>query len=198
MIDLIQIITPWIAVISAIVAGFVAYRSQLRLKAFELLLSRRSELLKAIEERIEFYREVIMELDSGKDECPHLDRFCRTEFHEGLILYHRAKGVALGPLADALIETYWAVNMESISGSLDRIALKGHLERKINSLAAFYGFSQSKISHEIEALAISKLKRILRLVGIKEKLKVEKEPKKSRRGEQIPSADSAKGPRPQS
>jgi len=179
MIDLILIITPWIAVISAIVAGFVAYRNQLRLKAFELLLSRRTDLLKAIEKRIEFYREVIIELDSGQDERSYLTRFSRTEFHEALILYHRAKGVALGPLADTLIETYWAINKESFSGSLDNITLKSHLERKINSLAAFYGFSHSKISREIESLAISPIKRILRFVGIKEKLKVRKKPKNS-------------------
>jgi len=36
--EIVKAITPWIAVISAVVAGYITLRNQMRLKAFEILL----------------------------------------------------------------------------------------------------------------------------------------------------------------
>ncbi|SRR6266404_144847 len=168
--DLIRVITPWIAVICAVVAGFFAYRTQLRVKAFELLLDRRSEVLTAIEERIEFYRKVLIEIEANSEEGSNLERFKRTHIHEPLILYHRARGVALGPLADFLIQGYWEVSTEIFMGTTKE-ELKHNITRRINSLAVFYGFSHRKISAEIESIATSPFRKVLRFVGIGEKLK---------------------------
>jgi len=46
-------IGAYITIITAIVAAFITYRNQLRLKAFELFLQRRDSVLKDIEKFIE-------------------------------------------------------------------------------------------------------------------------------------------------
>lgn len=170
MSEALKVITPWIAVITAVIAGYFTFRNQMRLKAFELLLERRNELLRAVEDRIEFYRKVLAELKTEKD-GPNLERFCHTNFHESLILFHRAKGVALGPLADTLIDTYWSSSQELITSPPTKEEITDIIKRMINGLVVFYGFAHSRISTEIESLTLSPIEKINRLFGIKEKLK---------------------------
>ena len=83
----------------------------MRLKAFELLIDRRNDVLKLVENRIQYYRRVLNELNSSEqgDQSEIVLDFCRSQFHDTLILYHQAKGVAFGALADVMLETYWAV-----------------------------------------------------------------------------------------
>ena len=145
----------------------------MRLKAFELLLERRNELLRTVEERIEFYRKVLAELKT-EQEGPNLDRFNHTYFHDSLILFHRAKGVALGPTADILIKSYWTVSQELMVSHPTKEEGKNIIEHKINSLVIFYGFTHSRISSEIESLTLSPIEKFKRFIGIKERLKVAK------------------------
>lgn len=50
---MIKEIAPYITILSAIIAAYLTYRNQLRLKTFELLTERRDTVLKDIEEFIE-------------------------------------------------------------------------------------------------------------------------------------------------
>lgn len=190
MSEIIKAITPLVAVVSAVVAGYITFRNQIRLKALELLLERRQELLKTVEERIELYRNVLAELAETTDSKQNIKLFTGNEFHDSMMLYHRAKGIALGPVADSLIETYWAIGHESLGRSMGKDEAVAMLQRKINTLSAFYGFAHIRISSEIEKMTLSRFERLKRLIGIKETLKVASVPK-SKRSKQETSVDTA-------
>jgi len=191
MSEILKSITPWMAVVSAVVAGYLTFRNQMRLKAFELLLERRQKLLEAVEDRIKFYRIVLAELEENPESTPNIKIFTSNEFHDSLMLFHRAKGVALGPLADILIETYWTIGHEGLGRSLGKDETIGMIQRKINALAAFYGFAHSRISSEIETITLSVVEQIKRLFGIRGKLKSESVAS-GKQTEQIAFADAAK------
>jgi len=90
---------------------------------------------------------VLTALEANQGFTPNLDRLCQAGFHDALILFHRAKGVALGPLADTLIETYWSVSQEAIGKAINKTEARSLIERKINGLVAFYSFAH--LSHII-------------------------------------------------
>lgn len=168
------IIASSVTLFTAIIAAVLAFRSQLRLKAFELLLQRRTEVLKSIEERMRIYHEVSEQLQQADVDHPVVTTFCTTEFHFGLTLYHRAKGMAIGPNADLLLENYWSVHTEGLGETFDRESLRSAIVAKLNFLSLFYGLAHARMTTEIESISLSWFTRVKRRMGFREKLQAEK------------------------
>lgn len=179
MSDALKLLTPWVAIITTVLAGYWTFKNQLRLKSFELLLNRRNDVLKLVEMRMAFYRLVLNDLDT---EPPNLKSetcklFLNNSFHDTLILYHKAKGVCLGPVAELFINSYWKTCAEAaFKGDVTPAEARKSVVHRLNDLAAFYGCAHSRISTEIESFSLSYFNKLKRLLGIKEKLKVGRAP----------------------
>jgi hypothetical protein len=163
-------IGAYITIITAIVAAFLTYRNQLRLKAFELFLTRRDSVLIDIEKFIEKLYVVQDELDSGIEPVG-FNRYKKEYFHESLILYHKVKGANFGETASVLLQTFWAIIGEPITKDSTTDA-RDWVSRTLNSLTALYGFSHSQVTREIESMAFSFIGRLKRRYS--SRLKTEK------------------------
>jgi hypothetical protein len=163
--ELAALLAPWVALLSAAIVGSLAFRSQIRLKAFELMLERRTDVLTKIEKQMEAYRSVLKELESRPAERPAFEQFSQSEFHHALMLFHQAKGVGFGPTADTMMDTFFSVHSELFLKAHDSESVRSHVERKLNTLAAFYGFAHREMSRELEMVSVSVFTRIQRRIS---------------------------------
>jgi len=168
-------IGAYITIITAIVAAFLAYRNQLRLKAFELFLTRRDSVLKDIEKFIEKLYIVKDELDSDTETIA-FNKYKKEFYDESLILYHKVKGANFGGTASVFLETFWAIIGEPVKKD-STIDAKDWVRRTLNVLTALYGFSHSQVTREIESIAFSFIGRLKRKYS--SRLKKEKAKKKN-------------------
>jgi len=156
-------IGAYITIFTAIIAAYLAYRNQLRLRAFEIFLSRRDSVLSDTEkyiQRLYLARDAFEGDISDKD----INKYIRELNHDGLILYHKAKGGNFGALASLLLDTFCHCLQEplvnrALSKNIDLIDWIG---RTTNGLTAFYGFAHSQVSKEIEIVAFSLFGRLRR------------------------------------
>lgn len=168
-------ISAYITIITAIIAAFLTYRNQLRLKAFELFLTRRDSVLKDIENFIERLYVIQNELDSSV-EAVAFNRYKKEFFHEGLILYHKVKGAHFGGVSSAMLETFWFIIQEPV-GHDSKLNPKDWVHRTLNSLTALYGFAHSQVTIEIESMAFSFIGKLKRKYSSRIKIQKDKNPK---------------------
>ena len=168
-------IGAYIAIITAIIATFLTYRNQLRLKAFELFLKRRDSVLKDIENFIEKLYIIQNELDSGV-EAVTFNRYKNEFFHEGLIIYHKVKGANFGGVSSAMLETFWSIINEPVRDD-SKLDPKDWVHRTLNSLTALYGFAHRQVTKEIESMAFSFIGKLKRKYSSRIKFKKDKKRK---------------------
>ncbi len=154
-------IGAYIAIVTAIIAAFLTYRNQMRLKAFELFLNRRESVLSDIEKFIEKLFIIQNELHSNSDTLI-FNKYKKEFFYEGLILYHKVKGANLGGPVDRFIETFWAIINEPISDK--GIDDKDWIHRTLNILSALYGLGHRRLTEEIEGMYLSNVKKGVRKI----------------------------------
>jgi hypothetical protein len=155
-------IIPYIAIITAIVAGYFTYINQLRLKTFEILYTRKTAVLTDIEEYLKNL--CFLQAEIEKEETSEaLAKYLREHFHEGLILFHKVKGANFGGVSDIMADTFWSIVCEpSTKGTMTKDEAKSWLSRTINGLSALYGFSHRQLTKELEEMAFSSLSIMLR------------------------------------
>lgn len=156
-------IGAYITIVTAIIAAYLTYRNQLRLRAFEIFLGRRDSVLSDTEKYIQklyLVRDVFESDISGRDTNKHI----RELNHDGLVLYHKAKGGNFGALADVLLDTFFHCLQEPpINRALGKDTdLLDWIGRTTNGLTTFYGFAHTQVSKEIEIIAFSLIGRIRR------------------------------------
>lgn len=165
----------YLTVITAIIAAYLTYRNQLRLKSFELLYERRVLVLKDIESFLnDLYR---VQTDLGANmESENIQKYLNEYFHEGLILMHKVQGANFGELVDKLIGTFWSVLIEPVSkgGSINQSELKSWISRTINGLSAVYGLSHRQLTNELERMAFSPITRLIKKHKNKSKINKDK------------------------
>jgi len=150
----------YIAILTAIVAAYLTYRNQLRLKAFELFLNRRYEALKDVESYIKRLYAIRAEI-SSPTKRPETEKYLAECSHEGLILYHKIKGCNFGWPEDPFIETFYAIVKEPQLHPQD-INVAEWIGRTLNTLSALHGFAHRRINSEMERLAYSFTSRCVR------------------------------------
>jgi len=155
-------VIPYIAIITAIVAGYLTYINQLRLKTFEILYARKTAVLTDIEIYLKNLYLLQVEIEK-EDTSEALAKYFREHFHEGLILFHKVKGANFGGVSDIMADSFWSVVKEpTTKGLMTRDEAKNWLSRTINGLSALYGFSHSQLTKELDEMAFSSFSRMLR------------------------------------
>ena len=156
-------IGAYITILTAIIAAYLMYRDQLRLRAFEIFLGMRDSILSDNEK---FIQRLYLARDAFEGEIHDKDinKYIREFNHDGLILFHKAKGGNFSKLSDVLLDTFLHCLQEpqinrAIGKDSDFIDWIG---RTTNCLTAFYGFAHSQVSKEIEIIAYSLISRIKR------------------------------------
>lgn len=150
-------IAPYLALITAVIAGYLAFRHQQRLKAFELFYGRRSAVLEDIETELEKVHELQEALATGSD--AKVREFEFRAFHNGLVLHHKVRGANFGEVANTMGATYYALLTEALSRK-DSYDPTDWLARMANTLAALHGFAHSALSYEIEMLTLPWYRRL--------------------------------------
>ena len=170
-----QDIGVYIAVVTAIVAAYLTYRNQLRLKSFELLHERRVLVLNDVESFLKNLYKVQIELEDGKSN-ENIKKYLNEYFHEGLILMHKIKGSNFGETADTLTDTFYSVlNEPAINGvPMSNNEAKSWIVRTINGLSAAYGFSHRQLTNELELMAFSPITRFINKHKKKAKIAIDK------------------------
>lgn len=174
LLSIIENIAPYLAVITAIIAAYYAYRNQLRLKSFELLHERRQEVLRDMEGFLKFLYEVASEKNKNKS-SEITEKYKNEYFHQGLILFHKVKGANFGELSENLAQTFFSIIQEPSlkEGVFSEEEFYSWIYRTRNTVSAMYGFSHSIISQELEAMAFTPLQRFMKKRKHKVKAKVE-------------------------
>lgn len=154
---------PYLAIITAIVAAYLAYVNQLKLRTFEFLFERRKLVLDDIEKFLADLYDLQFDLqDESKSE--NRNKFQREYFHRGLILYHKVKGANFGEVSDTMVDTFMAIMNEPIleKNEMPLSEFKGWISRLINVVSALYGFSHSQLTGDLEYMAFSPISRLTR------------------------------------
>lgn len=155
-------IIPYLTVITAIVAGYLTYINQLRLKTFEILYARRTAVLADVEVYLKNLYMLQGEIQK-EDMSENLEKYFREYFHEGLILYHKVKGANFGGTATIMADAFFSVVNEPLTkGTMTKEEAKDWIARTINGLSALYGFSHSQLTRELDEMAFSPISRLIR------------------------------------
>ena len=158
-------IGAYIAIITAIIAAYLTYRNQLKLKAFELFLNRRYETLKDIEDYImRLY--AIKEESKSKKSHQELEKYIIQYSHAGLILYHKVKGCNFGWPEDPFVETFYLIIKEPTINP-ENMDVLDWVNRTLNTLSALLGFAHHRINSEMEKQAFSFTTRFFRKIRYK-------------------------------
>ena len=148
----------YVAMVTAIVAAYLAYINQLRLKAFELYLARREEVLRDIERYLERLYSIMHELDSTK----HKDALSKYQIefhHEGSIIYQKIKGAGfVDPELEGLNSAFLSVIGEPFQETKDW-DVRDWIERQTNLLSSLYGSAHREMSQELYVVAFSPVSR---------------------------------------
>ncbi len=142
----------YVTIITAIIAAFLTYRNQLRLRAFEMFLIRRDQVLSDAEKFITRLYHMKTELEQGimerrRSNVTVLD-------YEGEILYHKANGAKFGRTADMFIETFFRI-LNDPRRYEDDFDLIDWNRRLTTQLTSFYGVAHRQVSREIESIAFT-------------------------------------------
>lgn len=153
---MIKEIAPYITILSAIIAAYLTYRNQLRLKTFELLTERRDTVLKDIEEFIEKLYTANFEL-TNKEELSESKKYSIEYFHEGLILMHKINGANFGSSTKTLNSTFWKLitEPEINKNTISKEQFKDWIIRTTNTTSLIYGLAHSELTKELETMAFS-------------------------------------------
>ncbi len=168
-------IVPYLAIITAIVAAYLTYRNQQRLKSFEILYERKASVLADIEAYLKNLNLLCAELERhGPSEV--VEKYFREHFHEGLVLFHKVKGANFGGISDVMVESFWSIVSEPFTKEvMNREEAKKLIRRTTTTLSALYGFSHSQLTKDLEEMAFSYTARFIR--KRKRAVKVEKQVK---------------------
>lgn len=157
-----QNLGPYLAIITAIVAAYLTYRSQLRLKTFELLFERRESILTDVEEFLATLYGLKLDLEE-KNKSERIDKYTREYFHNGLILYHKVKGASFGGASEEMAETFWTIIQEPLFDETMSLSDFEHwISRTTNVLSALYGVSHRQFTSDLEHMAFSPVSRLVR------------------------------------
>lgn len=153
----------YLAIITAIVAAYLAYINQLKLKTFELFFERRKSVLDDIEKFLADLYDLQFDLQS-ESESGNRNKFEREYSHRGLILYHKVKGANYGEVSDVMINTFMSIINEPISekNEMSLSEFKDWISRLTNVVSALYGFSHSQLTKDLEYMAFSPISRLTR------------------------------------
>ncbi|SLK12945.1 MULTISPECIES: hypothetical protein [unclassified Paenibacillus] len=154
----------YITLISAITVAYLTYRNQMKLKAFEIFLKRREDVLSDIEKYLEMLHQVKLEIDLDNDEKkPNLTKFSTEYFHGGLILFHKIKGANFGELSNILASNFWTlINERLTNNKLDKDEFLDWIHRIQNILSTLYGFAHSTVNSEIQSITLPLHKKTLK------------------------------------
>ncbi|MDD0967932.1 MULTISPECIES: hypothetical protein [Pseudomonas] len=156
-------IAPYITVLTAIIAAYLTYRSQLRLKTFEMLVERRNAVLLDIEKFIGELYDANYEA-VGEEVTLASKKYSREYFHEALILMHKIKGANFGSSVDVLNKTFWQIITKPGYGEavMSKEQFKDWVSRTTNVVSLIYGLAHSELTKELEKMALPWLSRKLK------------------------------------
>ncbi len=151
---LIAEIAPYITVFTAIIAAYLTYRNQLRLKTFELLIDRRKSVLIDIEKFISELYETRAEFENPAT-TKASEKYAREYFHQGMILMHKIKGANFGSTVDTLTDTFWQIitNPGYSEEKLTKDQFKDWIIRTTNTASLIYGLAHRELTRELERMA---------------------------------------------
>jgi len=144
-------LAPYAAVMTAVIAAYLAFRHQQRLKAFELFYGRRTEVIRDIEAELS-------RVHTDLETCQPDSRMRVADYHfryfnRGMVLHQKVAGANFGEMTTLMGSTYYALLMEPLSQP-ESFDLSDWLERMANTLAALYGITHNALSYEMEMLTL--------------------------------------------
>lgn len=158
-VETLTLLAPYITFITGIVAAYLTYKNQLRLKSFELLLKRREEVLSDMENEIKKLQQVVFEINKEGEKL-NLERFQKDYFHNGIILYHKVSGANFGT---DLEQSYYHILMEKFGNNNITVDEFGNwIFRMLNILSILYGYAHSNVNREIEIITLPWYSRIFK------------------------------------
>ena len=160
---MLQALAPYITIISAIIAAYLTYKNQMRIKSFEILYIRQQEILKDIESFITKLYEVKLITKSNVDH-ESIEKYLNEYFHEGLMLHHKIKGANFGEATDLMSKTFFSIIMEPSSKqeAMSKEDFYEWVARTANILAMTYSTAHAQLTKDIEKMAFSYPSRIIR------------------------------------
>ncbi len=147
-----EIIIPYVTIITAIIAAFLTYKSQLRLKTFEILYSRRTSVLDDIEAFINKLYQVETDLDINEPSDALL-KHSQQDFWASHILFHKIKGANFCESSNTFADAFLSIVTEPPENTME--GYKERIKRTINTLSALYGFSHSQLTKDLEEMTFS-------------------------------------------
>ncbi|MBX6222238.1 hypothetical protein ABZR34_26105 [Pseudomonas paraeruginosa] len=160
---MIKEIAPYVTILTAIVAAYLTYRNQLRLKTFELLIERRKSVLTDIEKYIENLYAARFDIDKGEDTSAS-KKYAREYFHEGMMLTHKIIGANFSPAIATLNRTFWTLITEPTKNNspMSKEQFKDWINRTTNVISLMYGMAHSELTKELDSMATPWISRKLR------------------------------------
>lgn len=149
----------YLTIITAIITAFMAYRSQLRLKTFEILYNRRTSVLDDVVAFINKLYQIETDLDIDK-QSEALLKHSQEYFWESHILFHKIKGANFGEDSNTFADTFLSIVTEPPEVTLE--GYKEKIERTINTLSMLYGFSHRQLTKDLEEMTFSLFKQFIR------------------------------------
>lgn len=138
----------------------MTYRSQLRLKTFEILYNRRTSVLDDIVAFINKLYQVEADLDIDNKQSDTLLKHAQEYFWESHILFHKIKGANFGEDSNTFADTFLSIVTEPPEVTLE--GYKERIERTINTLSMLYGFSHRQLTKDLEEMTFSLVKQFIR------------------------------------
>ncbi len=156
-------LAPYIAIVTAIVAAYLTYRNQMRLKTFELLFERQQSVIRDLELSLGKLYSVQYDLKNDPQGM-NISKYMKECFHDGLILHHKVKGANFGGAAAVMTDTLWSIVQEpSFSNkNMSETDFASWIGRKLNVLSSLYGISHRRLTQDLERMAFSPLSRAVR------------------------------------
>ena len=179
---------PYLAIITAIVAAYLAYINQLKLKTFELFYERRRLILDDIEKFLADLYDLQFDLQN-KSESENRRKFEHEYFHRGLILFHKVKGANYGEASDSMINSLMTIITEPAlkDGEMSSSEFKNWISRLTNIVSMLYGISHSQLTADLEHIAFSPISRFTRKYRNRMKTEKKKKIEEKRRKEKVES-----------
>lgn len=138
----------------------MTYRSQLRLKTFEILYNRRTSVLDDIVAFINKLYQVEADLDKDNKQSEALLKHSQEYFWESHILFHKIKGANFGEDSNTFADTFLSIVTEPPKVTLE--GYKERIERTINTLSILYGFSHRQLTKDLEEMTFSLVKQFIK------------------------------------
>jgi hypothetical protein len=146
------VLAPYLAIVTAVIAAYMTFRNQQRLKAFELLYVRREAVFKDLEAQLARIHALQSAFRKRSTDAEPVDNY--QLFFEGQLIVQKVKGARFGAAADQLADSYQTI-LDELFRDPDNLDLMDWLDRCRNALSILYGASHRDMSHAIESLTVS-------------------------------------------